>query len=291
METGSSRFTTHPREPRFGSSRRRIGLRRACCCPRSIEQVKNAFIVFSAMIVGVGLVYLVIAILPFLIAMAFIGLDLLDDCQSHHRRISMTSEPTGDLRELEARLRTVSGAWSHYQLRLWQQCRSFDSAGIDDRIRVAKEVLAATHRGEWIWALGGWHMLFAEIQSKLDDPDPHIRGEAAIALADIGPRASRTIPLFLERLRSTNTTFHDRACAAWALPRIGVDGQAADNFGCILDAKLDPWIVREKPLSDLDELLLILDRDQPGVLIHARKQPCGSDSRAGADFKKVTAGF
>ena len=132
-----------------------------------------------------------------------------------------------ELRELETQLRSIFGAWNHYRLRLWQQCRSVDAAGVEDRIRIAQEVLAATHRGDWVWALGGWHMMLGEIQTKLNDPDPHIRGDSAIALADLGPHARAAIPVLLDRLLSPEETHHDRACAAWALPRIGVNGDQA----------------------------------------------------------------
>jgi HEAT repeat protein len=105
---------------------------------------------------------------------------------------------------------------------VWQACRSFDAAGIVDRIEIAQKVLADRHRGEWIWAWGGFVMLLGEIQMKLNDPDPHIRQDAAIALADLGPHARHVIPILLDRLRSPETTFHDKTLAAWALPRIGV---------------------------------------------------------------------
>lgn len=129
-----------------------------------------------------------------------------------------------ELQKLETGLRSTFGGWSHYQLRLWQECRSNQSAGVEDRSRIAKSVLADPHRGEWVWALGGWHMLLAEIQAKLNDFDPHIRQDAAIALADLGPHARAAIPILLARLSSPEETLHDRECAAWTLPRIGVDG-------------------------------------------------------------------
>ena len=152
----------------------------------------------------------------------------------------MTSERSKQLRELETRLRSTFGAWNHYRLRVWQQCRSIDAAGVEVRIMIAKEVLAATHRGDWVWALGGWHMLLGEIQSKLNDPDPHIRQDAAIALADLGPRACAAIPLLLDRLSSPTETLHDRACAAWALPRLGLDrDQAVPIFLQVLNEAAD----------------------------------------------------
>ena len=140
----------------------------------------------------------------------------------------------GDLHDLEAQLRTKLGAWNHYRLRVWQKSRSLDSASEADRIRIAKEVLADPHRGDLIWAWGGFVMLLSEIQMKLDDPDPHIRGDAAVALADFGSHASNAVPVLLDRLRSS--MMHDRTLAAWALPRIGVSSeQGLPVFLAVLD--------------------------------------------------------
>jgi len=144
-----------------------------------------------------------------------------------------------ELRELEARLRSISGGWSHYQLRLWQECRSIAAAGVDDRIRNAKEILAAPHKGEWIWALGGWHMLLGEIRAKLNDSDPHVRQDAAIGLADYGIHARAAVPLLLIRLSSSEETLHDRTLAAWALPRIGADESSVSIFLAVLDETAD----------------------------------------------------
>jgi hypothetical protein len=130
-----------------------------------------------------------------------------------------------DLRELESRLRKTFGAWNHYRLRLWQKCRSFDAAGVDDRIRIAEEVLAAPHRGDVIWAWSGFVILLAEIQGKLGDPDPHGRLDAVVALADFGLHAGGAVPVLLDRLRSSESTIHERTLAAWALPRIGASGE------------------------------------------------------------------
>jgi HEAT repeat protein len=56
---------------------------------------------------------------------------------------------------------------------------------------------------------------------ELDDPDPLVRQEAAIALGDFCPKNHPAVNVLIERLRSTDQTPHDRACAAWALGRIG----------------------------------------------------------------------
>ena len=56
---------------------------------------------------------------------------------------------TASLRELERQLRSTFGAWNHYRLRVWQECRSFDAAGVEDRIRVANEVLADLIAANW----------------------------------------------------------------------------------------------------------------------------------------------
>ena len=131
-----------------------------------------------------------------------------------------------ELRKLESRLQSSFGAWNHYRLRLWQQCRSVQAAGVEDRIRIASTVIADPHRGESVWAWGGFAMLLDEIQRKLNDPDPHIRQDAAVALSDFGLHARDTVPLLLDRL--ITGTIHERTLAAWALPRIG-----AGQFGVI----------------------------------------------------------
>jgi HEAT repeat protein len=56
---------------------------------------------------------------------------------------------------------------------------------------------------------------------KLDDPDPIVRQEAAIDLGDFCRKDHPAIDVLIERLRSSDQTPHDRACAAWALGRIG----------------------------------------------------------------------
>ena len=129
---------------------------------------------------------------------------------------------TANLKELESQLRSTLGCWSHYRLRVWREYRSIDAAGAHDRIKIAEEVLAASYRGELVWAWGGWHMLLDEIQTKLNDADPHIRQDACIALAEFGTHASAAIPVLLDRLRSPQETPLDRTLSAWALPRIGV---------------------------------------------------------------------
>ena len=152
-----------------------------------------------------------------------------------------------DRREIEALLRSTFGAWNHYRLRVWHECRSFDSASETDRIRIAKEILANRYQGDLIWAWGGSVLLLGEIQNKLGDVDPHVRQDAAIALADFGRHAGCAVPMLLERLRSTESTSHDRTLAAWALPRIGVSSEEALP---ILLAVLDETADQE----DADEL-------------------------------------
>ena len=56
---------------------------------------------------------------------------------------------------------------------------------------------------------------------KLDDPDPLVRPEAAQHLADCCPKDHLAVSVLIERLRSSDQTFHDQACAAWALAQIG----------------------------------------------------------------------
>ena len=137
------------------------------------------------------------------------------------------------LPELETRLRSTFGAWHHYRLRVWQDCRSFDAAGVEERVRIAREVLCAEHRREWVWALGGWHMLLGEVQAKLNDADPHVRADAIVALADFGAHARGAVPMLLKRLGAG--TRHERTLAAWALPRIGAGEDAVSMLLEVLD--------------------------------------------------------
>jgi HEAT repeat protein len=130
-----------------------------------------------------------------------------------------------DLHNLESQLRSIFGTWNHYRLRLWQEHRSFEAAGVEERIGIAQEILADPHRGDVIWAWGGFVMLLDEIQKKLGDPDPHVRQDAVIALAEFGSHARGAVPLLLERLRSNETPTHDRTLSAWVLPRIGVHAE------------------------------------------------------------------
>jgi HEAT repeat protein len=60
-----------------------------------------------------------------------------------------------------------------------------------------------------------------KLMAKLNDLDPIVRQEAAIALGDSCPKDHLAVNVLIERLRSPDHTFHDRACAAWALGRIG----------------------------------------------------------------------
>ena len=55
---------------------------------------------------------------------------------------------------------------------------------------------------------------------ELNDPDPLVRQEAAIALGDFCREDHPCIDVSIERLQSTEQTHHDRACAVWALGRI-----------------------------------------------------------------------
>jgi hypothetical protein len=74
-------------------------------------------------------------------------------------------------------------------------------------------------------------MLLGEIQDKLNDSDAHVRQDAMIALADFGTHAQGAVPVLLNRLRSSESTIHDRTLSAWALPRIGVTTEQALLFG------------------------------------------------------------
>ena len=58
--------------------------------------------------------------------------------------------------------------------------------------------------------------------AELNDLDPLVRQEAAIGLSDFCRNDHPCIDVLIERLRSPDQTVHDRACASWALGRIGV---------------------------------------------------------------------
>ena len=125
------------------------------------------------------------------------------------------------LHELEAQLRTIAGAWNRYRWRVWQQCRSMESAGVEERYRIASEVLADPHRGEWTWAVGSQHMMVVEIATKVDDLDPHVRADAIVALAALGTQSRQFDGRLLARIDSPDASLHEKTLAAWALPRIG----------------------------------------------------------------------
>lgn len=55
---------------------------------------------------------------------------------------------------------------------------------------------------------------------ELDDPDPIVRQEAAIALGDFCREEHPAINVLIQRLQSSDQSLRDRACAAWALGRI-----------------------------------------------------------------------
>ncbi len=137
------------------------------------------------------------------------------------------------LQELESQLHRTFGAWGHYRLRLWQEYRSIQSSGGEDRIRIAEEILAESHRGEFVWAWGGFVMLLGEVQTKLNAPDPHVRADAIVALADFGFHARSVVPQLLHLLRSG--TLHERTLVAWALPKIGASTEAIPDLIAVLD--------------------------------------------------------
>jgi hypothetical protein len=145
------------------------------------------------------------------------------------------------LTSLEEQLRKIVGGWSQYRFMVWQKCRSFEAASVEDRLRIAQEVLADRHKGEWVWALGGQHMLLAEIVEKLDDSDPHIRAGAIVALSDLGAQAHHLGRLILDRILSPSSSLHERTLAAWALPKVGWrDDQASAKLLVLLDACPEP---------------------------------------------------
>lgn len=128
------------------------------------------------------------------------------------------------LRDLESRF--VLGCRNWYLLLLWQRHGSFESSSVADRIRVAEEVLATEGRGGVTWAWGGWLAVIEHLVGRLNDTDPFVREEAAIALGDLDGEGGRAVSVLIERVRSAEVTTHDRACAAWALGRIGREQDA-----------------------------------------------------------------
>lgn len=131
----------------------------------------------------------------------------------------MTAGDFERLRDLERQF--VLGCRNWYLLRVWERHGSFESSTVTERIRVAEEILATEGRGGVAWAQGGWVRLIDHLITRLNDDDPHIRSEAAIALGDL--ENGRAVPILLKRVQSAEITPHDRACAAWALGRIGRD--------------------------------------------------------------------
>jgi HEAT repeat protein len=82
---------------------------------------------------------------------------------------------------------------------------------------------------------------------ELDDPDPLVRQEAAIALGDFCRKDHPAIDVLIQRLRSSAQTPHDRACAAWALGRIRA--KASEVIPILL-----ALIKEVKDQADADEL-------------------------------------
>jgi HEAT repeat protein len=111
--------------------------------------------------------------------------------------------------------------WHRYLLRVWQDCGSFESASDFDRLQIAEQMRADAEGRSKEWALAGLTNLVDHLNSKLDDLVPVVRQEAAIALGDFCRQDHPAIDVLIERLRSPEQTPHDRACAAWALGRIG----------------------------------------------------------------------
>ena len=126
--------------------------------------------------------------------------------------------------DMESRLRDLESQlfWCQhwYLLRVWQESGSFDSASDFDRIQIAEEMRADAEGRSKEWAIGGLTNLVDHLQVKLDDPDPLVRQEAAIALGDFCREDHPAIDVLIDRLQAPDQTLHDRACSAWALGRI-----------------------------------------------------------------------
>lgn len=93
---------------------------------------------------------------------------------------------SGVLQDLESQLAKCFGCRNHYRLQVWRQCRSFNFASVDDRIRIAEEILASEWRGGVVWGWGGRLMLIKELRERLIDPNPEIQTEAMAALVALG---------------------------------------------------------------------------------------------------------
>ena len=146
------------------------------------------------------------------------------------------------LRDLESQL-----YWCQYWylLRVWQDCGSFNSADDFDRLQIAEEMRAHAEGQSKQWALAGLTNLLDHLLLKLDDPDPEIRQDAAIALGDYSPKDHAAINALIERLQQPDQTFHDRTCSAWALGQIGAK---AGEVVPILVALIDE--LKDQPLAD-----------------------------------------
>ena len=122
------------------------------------------------------------------------------------------------LHELESQL-----FWCRdwYVLRLWQHCGTPEAATAFDRVEIAQELLSDSDGRTKEWALQGRTKLVDHLVEKLDHPDPLVRQEVAKELADCCPKNHAAVNVLIERLRSSEQTFHDRTCAAWALGQIG----------------------------------------------------------------------
>lgn len=145
------------------------------------------------------------------------------------------------LSNLEEQLRKIVGGWSQYRSRVWHECRSFEAASLEERTTIAREVLADSHKGDWVWALSGKHMLLGEVTTKLDDSDPHIRADAIVALSDLGAQAHHLGPVLIDLVCSSANSIHERTLAAWALPKVGwKEDEAATKLAVLLDAFPEP---------------------------------------------------
>lgn len=62
--------------------------------------------------------------------------------------------------------------------------------------------------------------MIANLIAQLDDTDAVVRQDAAVALGDLGHQAAEAVDVLRQRLLSALVSYHDRACAAWALSQI-----------------------------------------------------------------------
>jgi hypothetical protein len=177
--------------------------------------------------------------------------------------------------------RFVLGCHNWYLLRLWQECGSFETSSIADRIQVAEEILTSPHRGTVAWAQGGSIKLVGHLISRLTDDEAPMRQEAAIALADEKVDGRRAVPILLQRLQSSEVNCHDRACAAWAIGQIGCSEEQLSALLLVLRSSVGEQEAEELRWNCAEAIEK--HSDDPAVLLEAARR-CLVDSYYKCNF-------